>query len=419
MAEQNVIVRKLPSVETLGCTTVICSDKTGTLTTNKMTAVSLAILTESQDRNDFVLDEYSVDTFAVPYDPKGIISDIVDTSILCNDAEIVAQNNEDIWNGQFKIIGEPTEGSLLVLAEKLGQISYLQSNNVEGVRMIRTECEKKWTRILKLEFDRERKSMSTLCKRKDGKYRLFVKGAPTLVLDRCSHIKLQDGRAVEINSALRQKIERSIMTMSSRPLRCLLLAIKDINGDDVSHTIKLGRNKKNFSAIESNLTMIGLIGIKDPVRDDAKESINVCRKAGIRVIMITGDSKETAVAVGKELDLFAEHKRTDKSQTPTMKAFDGRDFFSKEPIDQVNLLNAGNIVFSRTEPNDKKRIIEILQSLGEIPAMTGDGVNDGTYYAFLCNVHVRLYLRVKEIMNSPCPSTGFYWHSNGLRDRCC
>jgi high-affinity K+ transport system ATPase subunit B len=135
--------------------------------------------------------------------------------------------------------------------------------------------------------------------------------------------------------------------------------------------------------------------------------------------MITGDSKETAVAVGKELDLFAEHKRTDKSQTPTMKAFDGRDFFSKEPIDQVNLLNAGNIVFSRTEPNDKKRIIEILQSLGEIPAMTGDGVNDGTYYAFLCNVHVRLNLRVKEIMNSPCPSTGFYWHSNGLRDRCC
>ena len=232
-------VRKLPSVETLGCTTVICSDKTGTLTTNKMSAVSLAILTDDQDGDDFVFDEYSlnaksskphrldmgIDTFNIA---KVIIPDVIDASVLCNDAEIVAKNKGNIWNGQFSIIGEPTEGSLMVLASKLGQSGHLQPNSLECVRKIRTDCEKKWTRILKLEFDRERKSMSTLCKKTNGQHCLFVKGAPSMVLDRCSHIKLHDGRSVEINFVMRQNFERTLRAMSSRPLRCLLLAMKDM-----------------------------------------------------------------------------------------------------------------------------------------------------------------------------------------------
>ena len=224
-------VRKLPSVETLGCTTVICSDKTGTLTTNKMSAVSLAILTDDQDGDDFVFDEYSlnakpskphrldmgIDTFNIA---KVIIPDVIDASVLCNDAEIVAKNKGNIWNGQFSIIGEPTEGSLMVLASKLGQSGHLQPNSLECVRKIRTDCEKLDTYI--------ETSMSTLCKKTNGRHCLFVKGAPSMVLDRCSHIKLHDGRSVEINSVMRQKIERTLRAMSSRPLRCLLLAMKDM-----------------------------------------------------------------------------------------------------------------------------------------------------------------------------------------------
>ena len=276
-------------------------------------------------------------------------------------------------NDTCKIIGEPTEGSLLVLAKKLRENLIFNSR----------EAEMSWTKVLKLEFDRERKSMSILCEGENKIHRLFVKGAPTTLLGRCSHIQSQDGRDVQITQPMRQKIEKTISAMSSRPLRCILLAMKDIRRDDLPHIMTLGKSKEYFTVIEQDLTMIGLIGIKDPVRDDAKESIDMCRKAGIRVIMITGDSQETAIAIARELDLFKEEMNSHQyEENKYIKAFDGKEFFSKECVDQLHLLKTGNIVFSRTEPNDKQKIIQILQSLGEIPAMTGDGVNDGENFLF-------------------------------------
>ena len=362
-------VRNLPSVETLGCVSIIATDKTGTLTTNQMTAVALVTL----DRNEkgTIMFEHSIE--GETYEPIGkvegmrsdeisfyssrAISDVMAVSLGCNDAQLIKKSD------RFSIIGEPTEGALLTLAEKLG------ANDDEVVLdKCRQMWHEQWDRYATLDFDRNRKSMSILCRDKSTKVeRLLVKGAPNLLLERCTHAKLRDGTVVEMTSDLRNEYISVIKDLSSRPLRCLLLAVKEVDSGQYQDEL---RNVEAFGRIESGLTACGIVGMVDPPRRDALESIRLCKQAGIRIAMITGDAKDTAISIAQELHILPSGSRD------SLKAFEGKQFFLKPEQEQRLLLGSENLVFYRTEPSDKQKIVKMLQLLGEIIAMTGDGVND-------------------------------------------
>jgi Ca2+-transporting ATPase len=387
LAERNVIVRKLPSVETLGCVSVICSDKTGTLTTNQMTAVRIVTLDDSTGKGlEFVENSVNgtsykpvgkvdgIDNDEIIRFPTGALADILSISFGCNDAELIEKD------GDYIVVGEPTEGALICLAEKLGEINY--ENRPYTVDAANKKVwEKSWERYATLEFDRERKSMSVLCREardsleqnsipNEVTHRLLVKGAPNLLLERCSRIKLRDGKTMDLTPDLKEELRLTISSLSQRPLRCLLLAVKEISGGLTEEVPlhNLLHDPTNFEEIESDLTVVGIVGIKDPARLDAKKSIEMCKDAGIRVIMISGDAKETTTAIAQELNILSEDE--------VNCTFTGREFFSKSESEQTSLISSGNIVFCRTEPLDKQQIVKILQSMDEIPAMTGDGVND-------------------------------------------
>jgi len=405
MAKRNVIVRKLQSVETLGCTSVICTDKTGTLTTNEMTAVSLVLL-ESVDGN-IVVEEHPISGFSyspegsisgvehsreVKNNPKGAVADVAAVSALCNDANIVGNNSPEGSSKIYERIGEPTEAALCVLTEKLGGKSpdiqfdlTPKSRASANVSAWRADHPRQAT----LEFNRDRKSMSVLASKWSSTApngnRLLVKGAPNLLLERCTHAKLRDGRVVKLDGKLRREIEKQTTFLATRPLRCLAFAVKETEqledslktysprvAGDTRHPLLSDPN--NYRAIESGLTWVGMVGIKDPARPEVAESINKCHDAGVRVIMITGDARDTAVAIARDVNILPPASAANIGQ---LKAYEGREFFEKPETEQLQLLaSPGNMVFCRAEPSDKQRLIKMLQSLGEIPAMTGDGVND-------------------------------------------
>lgn len=218
--------------------------------------------------------------------------------------------------------------------------------------------------------------------------RLLVKGAANMVLDRCTHVKYSDGSVSKITGSLRRDLEKKITDMATRPLRCLALATKDesklqnslkhfqsIDDNDVREHPLL-KDPSNYEDIESGLTLVGLVGIKDPARPEVADSIRKCTEAGIRIIMITGDARDTAVAIAKEINIFPEESNGDVDNMP-LKAFEGQEFFLKTKEEQLSILAKDNLVFCRAQPSDKQALIKMLQDdLNEIPAMTGDGVND-------------------------------------------
>ncbi|VEU38664.1 unnamed protein product [Pseudo-nitzschia multistriata] len=419
MAQRNVIVRNLPSVETLGCVSVICSDKTGTLTTNEMTVTSLVLL-EKIKTGPIV--EHFVE--GVSYSPFGrieglsgkkeftdnpLISDVAAVAALCNDARIEGNDHSDDESSNhpdFERTGEPTEAALCVLAEKLGALQNpdgeKQETDIDRAEgkpnsEMASQFVDQWRgmhpRMATLEFHRIRKSMSVLAKFKDkengnskARNRLLVKGAANMVLDRCTHVKYSDGSVAKISGSLRRQLERKITNMATRPLRCLALAVKDEsklqsslrhfeprNDNDVRKHPLL-KDPSKYEDIESGLTLVGLVGIKDPARPEVADSIRKCTDAGIRVIMITGDARDTAVAIAKDVNIFDKDSSTDEKP---LKAFEGQEFFLKSREEQIKILSEDNIVFCRAQPSDKQALIKMLQhDLGEIPAMTGDGVND-------------------------------------------
>lgn len=382
MAKKNAIVRSLPSVETLGCTSVICSDKTGTLTTNQM-SVSRMLVFDKVEAGDSSFLEFEIT--GSTYEPIGdlylkgqkvkggdyeILHELGTICIMCNDSSI--DFNE--FKQAFEKVGEATETALIVLSEKLNpfNVSKTGLDRRSTAIVVRQEIETKWKKEFTLEFSRDRKSMSSYCipvkasKLGTGP-KLFVKGAPEGVLDRCSHARVGTSK-VPLTSTLKNRIldlTRQYGT-GRDTLRCLALATADnpIKPEDMD----LGDSNK-FYTYEVNLTFVGVVGMLDPPRKEVFDSIVRCRAAGIRVIVITGDNKATAEAICRRIGVFTEEEDT------TGKSYSGREF-DDLPLSEQKAAVARARLFSRVEPSHKSKIIEFLQGMNEISAMTGDGVND-------------------------------------------
>jgi ATPase, P-type (transporting), HAD superfamily, subfamily IC len=301
MSSRNAIIRKMTAVETLGSTEVICSDKTGTLTQNKMTVV-----------------EHFGD------------EDLLSTAMaLCNDSGYDADGD---------LVGDPTETALVVWAESLGK----------------KELSDQYPRIAEVPFDSERKMMSTLHQVSDG-VRQFTKGAPDEVLAHCDWA-LIDGKVVEMTNVLRQQILDANKQMADKALRVLGGAYRDYPRlpEDLSD-----------KAVEQQMTFVGLAGMIDPVRDEVKAAIGSCKSAGVRAVMITGDHRDTAVAIAKELGIL---HRPDQAITGAQLSQMSDEEFKNRIADIV--------VYARVQPEDKVRIVKAWKEKGKVTAMTGDGVND-------------------------------------------
>ena len=375
MVKRNAIVRKLPSVETLGCCTVICSDKTGTLTTNQMVVEALVV----PDNSEGSLQEFKVTgTEYAPTDgeiinytsTEGNLEQMANVCALCNEANIRYKDDK------YVRFGEPTEAALKCLVEKMGLVGESADGQTGAQRadyfagIIQSRFEKEAT----LEFCRDRKSMSVLCKdRQSGDRVLFVKGAAELLVQRCTNVMRSNGKVQKLSPKERDIIASRITDMSVRPLRVLGMAIKT----GVPPKEKLPSQLLNideYSQVESGLTFIGLTGIKDPPRPEVRSAIGRCQDAGIRVIMITGDNKITAEAISRDVGIF------DSDEDLAGKSFTGAEFFHGSITDEerarIIMQGGGSRVFSRTEPRDKQLLVKLLRSCGEVPAMTGDGVND-------------------------------------------
>ena len=310
MAKRNSIIRKLPAVETLGSSNVICSDKTGTLTQNKMKVV------EVKSKN-----------------PKFIIT----MATLCTDCEITVENNQE------KVIGEPTEKAIVEEGLHIG--------------CNKKETEKIFPRINEIPFDSNRKMMTTI-HRIGNKYRIICKGAPDVLLDKCTKevLEIVDSQDIKVKTLDKLKIKNENEQMAHKALRVIAVAFKDVTELP---------SKIDNSTIENNLTFVGLIGMIDPPREGVKEAVKTCKTAGIKTVMITGDHLETAKAIAKDLGILNNGE----------KAITGQEL-DKMTQEQLEKNIKEYSVFARVTPEHKVRIVKAWQRNGAVVAMTGDGVND-------------------------------------------
>jgi P-type Ca2+ transporter type 2A len=380
MAAKNAVVRSLPSVETLGSCSVVCSDKTGTLTTNQMSVNKIVYLNEAG--ND--LEELDVEgtTFA----PQGNITSngmavhdiaaksttvfqMAEVSALCNDAQLAYDAKTDTYSS----IGEPTEGALRVLVEKIGtpDAPWNQARRgsmiQERLHMASSWYEERIPRLATYEFSRDRKSMSVLVGNKT-KQRLLVKGAPEAIIERCTHALVgANGKKVPMNKRLTELLLKEVVDYGNRGLRVIALASVDDVG--ANPLLKKAKTTAQYSQLEQNLTLLGLVGMLDPPRPEVAGSIRKCKDAGIRVIMITGDNRNTAETICRQIGIFGQ------DEDLAGKSYTGREFDSLSESEQLAAAKRA-LLFSRVEPSHKSKLVDLLQSAGEVVAMTGDGVND-------------------------------------------
>jgi Ca2+-transporting ATPase len=415
MAKKNAIVRKLASVETLGCTTVICSDKTGTLTTNQMSAMRVVTLNGSMPKT--VADLRPLEVQGTTYSPeegaivglRGLdasLATLASVCALCNESRIEYRADK----AAYVCVGEPTEGALKVLVEKLGAPTDADNNSIATARgrdraaAAEGACDAYCARERKvalLEFDRSRKSMSVLVAPAAGSAnRLLVKGASECVLERCTHAILADGTRLALTKAAKEALLRTAGDMADSALRVLSFAVKDgaALGELASYTGEshpahaLLQNPERYEEIESGLTFVGMAGLRDPPRPEVRGAMDQCRMAGIRVIVITGDNKLTAEAICREIGVF------DDDEDLKGKSLTGREFATLSPERQVEMLcsGRGGRVFSRAEPRHKQDIVRLLKDQGEIVAMTGDGVNDAPALK-LANIGIAMGISGTEV----------------------
>ncbi|RYP92741.1 hypothetical protein DL770_001130 [Monosporascus sp. CRB-9-2] len=374
MAAKNAVVRSLPSVETLGSCSVICSDKTGTLTTNQMSVSKVVHIDESGTGLEVV------DVEGTTFAPQGnvtrngtVVRDLTQTSstigqmnevaALCNDARLAY----DSRSGNFSSVGEPTEGALRVLAEKLGPCAPATSNPEDRLHYASSFYERKYPRLATYEFSRDRKSMSVIVQ-DGGKKKLLVKGAPESILERCTQTLIgANGKRVPLDSKLRGLLSKEVVEYGNRGLRLIALAsVDDVSSNPLIQNVK---TTAQYAQLEQNLTLLGLVAMLDPPRPEVPAAIKKCRDAGIRVMVITGDNRNTAESICRQIGVFGEHEDL------TGKSFTGREFENLSPGEQLEAARNASL-FSRVEPSHKSKLVDLLQSLGEVVAMTGDGVND-------------------------------------------
>ena len=339
MVKRHAIVKKLLAVETLGSTTVICSDKTGTLTQNEMTVVK--VYTDGK-----ILDitgggyepvgEFKKNGETIEPSSIGDLETLLAISLLANDASL-----EETTEG-YKVIGDPTEGALVTLAGK--------------ANITKKSINESYPRIEEIPFDSARKMMTTFHKNYiPGKIVSFTKGAPDIIINRCSHISI-GGRVIPFTDDLKAEVLKVNSQFSKSALRVLSAAYREY--DELPKDISSENN-------ENNMIFVGLAGMIDPPRPEVKEAIKLCKKAGIDTIMITGDYKETAFAIAKDLGMA-------ENENQAMMGAE-LDKISDEELQEVV---KDTKVFARVSPDHKVRIVSALKANGEITAMTGDGVND-------------------------------------------
>jgi Ca2+-transporting ATPase len=336
MATRHAVIRRLPAVETLGAATVICTDKTGTLTKNEMTVRRLFV-----DRSFMgvtgegysVKGELILDDGSEPAADSVALRELLAIGVLCNTSRLTI----DSATGTGEIAGDPTEAALLVLAEKAG----LDHQQVRK----ESRCEEE------IPFDPVRKMMTVICLR-DGRRRAFVKGAPEIVLARCDRI-LRGGNEVPLAPDDRENVLRVINHLGGEALRVLGFAYRNWDGME-------GDNP------EEDLVFVGLTGMMDPPRPEARSAIQACHEAGIRIVMITGDNPETARAIARELGL---------SVSREVHVVTGAEMDTWSDAKCMRSVRE-DTVFARVNPEHKLRIVNALQACGEVVAMTGDGVND-------------------------------------------
>ena len=332
MARKNAIVRSLPAVETLGSISIICADKTGTLTTGEMTVRQIHTYRALEVTGSGYNPEGEFRQNGVAINPKeDDIALLLKIGVLSNNA------NLERTNGKWRIVGDPTEGALLVVAKKSGILEKTQNEYLE---------------MVEYPFDSDRMRMTTVCGSEDEGMVVAMKGAPEVVLDRCTCITHPDGIR-PMRDEDRKKIYETADNMADKALRVLALAWKHIGPDE-----PLERDY-----VEAELVFAGLIGLMDPPRREALEAIRTCQLAGIRPVMITGDHQLTARAISRELEIG----KGDVIDGSMLEKMSDEDLLVR--IDDVS-------VFARVTAEHKVRIVEAFRTKGHIVAMTGDGVND-------------------------------------------
>lgn len=332
MARRNVLIRQLPAVETLGCTSVICSDKTGTLTKNEMTVM------EIYANNSLVKvtgEGYTPEGKFIPVGGEaldiGNIELLLRIGALCNDSRL---NHNERW----ELLGDPTEGAVLVSAGKAG----LKKAELEGL----------FPRVEEIPFDSRRKCMATIHKI-NREHAAYVKGAPDVILDKCKYLYV-NGEVSRLTRGDKERILKTTHDMARKAMRVLGFAYK-----------LLPEKYPAPEKIETDLIFVGLQAMTDPPREGVKEAIAKCKTAGIKTVMITGDHGLTAVAIAKEVGLSKEGDR----------ALNG-DELDKLSDEELGEIIEDIAIYARVSPEHKVRILDALKMKGHVVAMTGDGVND-------------------------------------------
>ncbi len=380
LARKNAIIKQLSSVETLGSTTVICTDKTGTLTKNEMTV------------KEIYLDRYDISVRGAGYNPLGSIhiecdnkpcvtigpetgnfddyehqrrdlrdlhrdnKEIYDAleifmvaAGLCNNS--LLQREDDTW----KVYGDPTEGALLTMVEKSGF-------NLEEIR-------KEYEKIHEFPFDSVRKRMSVIVRdKKSGKYFAFVKGAPDSISTICSQIMIK-AREMKMDPDTKRQFHLKNEDLAGRAMRNLGFAYRELGHDEIKHLAEGRKQNLKKEQIEQNLIFLGLVGMIDPPRPEVKAAVEIAHRAGIRTYIVTGDHGLTAEAIARQLNLIGHQKHI-------ILTGDTLNNLSDESLAEKLSNKDLDIVFARVSPEHKLRIVRLLKEQGEIVAVTGDGVND-------------------------------------------
>lgn len=341
MARENAIVRRLPAVETLGCTSVICADKTGTMTKGEMTVQRIYVNEKAlkvrgvgyEPQGEFLFEDKKLD----PTKEKELCT-LLKAATLCNDAKLEKEE------GQWIVKGDPTEGALVIAAAKAD--------------LWKEEIEKQEPRINEIPFSSERKRMTTMHDAYGKSKMAYMKGAPEIVLERCTKV-YTNGKLRKLTDGMRKQMLAVNAAMAIQALRNLGFAYKEL---PESTTLLDEEDEEGF-------VFLGIMGMIDPPREEVKDAIYLCNKAGIKVVMVTGDHKLTAVAVAKALNLVGENEgEEDRVLTGVELDKIGDEEFEKI-VDNV-------VIYARVSPEHKVRIVKALRKKGYICAMTGDGVND-------------------------------------------